>query len=46
MSLGVGTREDHLLIDVELYMPRSWTDDAKRRREGRVPEDLQFKTKP
>jgi SRSO17 transposase len=46
VSLSVATRDDHVPIDFELYMPRSWTDDAKRRRAARVPEKLQFKTKP
>lgn len=46
VSLTVATRHDHMPIDFELYMPRSWTDDDKRRREARVPDDLEFKTKP
>jgi SRSO17 transposase len=33
-------------IDFELYLPRSWTDDPARRREARIPEDVEFKTKP
>lgn len=46
VSLSVATRDDHAPIDFELYMPRSWTDDKKRRREARVPDSLEFKTKP
>lgn len=46
VSLSVTTRDDHAPIDFELYMPRSWADDNKRRREARVPHDLDFKTKP
>ena len=46
VSLSVATREDHVPLDFELYMPRSWTDDPKRRREARVPDALEFKTKP
>ena len=46
VSLSVATRDDHAPIDFELYMPRSWTDDKKRRRAARVPESLEFRTKP
>lgn len=46
VSLSVATRDDHTPIDFELYMPRSWTDDAKRRRSAHVPDTLEFKTKP
>lgn len=46
VSLSVATRDDHAPIDFELYMPQSWIDDRKRRREARVPDALEFKTKP
>jgi SRSO17 transposase len=34
------------LIDRELYLPRSWTDDPDRCREAGVPGGVQFATKP
>jgi SRSO17 transposase len=34
------------LIDRELYLPRSWTDDRDRCREAGVPDDVQFASKP
>jgi len=34
------------LIDRELYLPRSWTDDRDRCREAGVPDDVPFATKP
>jgi SRSO17 transposase len=34
------------LIDRELYLPKSWCDDAARRREAGVPKDVKFATKP
>jgi SRSO17 transposase len=34
------------LIDRELYLPKSWTDDRDRCREAGVPDDVQFATKP
>jgi len=42
----VATRTEHLPIDFELYLPRSWTEDAARRQEARIPDEVQFKTKP
>jgi SRSO17 transposase len=46
VSLCVATRTEHLPIDVALYLPVCWTEDASRRREARIPEDVEFKTKP
>ena len=46
VSLSLATRSDHLPIDFELYLPTSWTDDAARRREARIPDEVIFKTKP
>jgi SRSO17 transposase len=34
------------LIDRELYLPRSWTDDRDRCREAGVPDSVRFATKP
>lgn len=45
-SLVVTTRTMHVGIDFDLYLPTSWTDDAKRRREARIPDEVVFKTKP
>ncbi len=46
VSLTVSTPSDHLPIDFELYLPKSWTEDAARRREARIPDEVSFKTKP
>jgi SRSO17 transposase len=45
VSLSVATRSEHLPIDFELYLPHSWIDDPARRKEARIPDALQFKTK-
>ena len=29
-----------------LYLPEEWCEDAKRRRKAKIPEDIQFETKP
>ena len=34
------------LVDRELYLPKSWTDDRDRCRQAAVPDDVQFATKP
>jgi SRSO17 transposase len=34
------------MIDRELYLPQSWTDDPGRCRAARVPEQVGFRTKP
>jgi SRSO17 transposase len=46
VSLSVATRSEHMPIDFELYLPKSWTDDAARREAAHVPEHVRFKTKP
>ena len=46
VSLSIATANDHLPVDFELYLPTSWTDDAERRREAGIPEEVVFKTKP
>lgn len=45
VSLTVATANEHLPIDFELYLPEDWTEDPMRRREARIPEGLEFKTK-
>jgi SRSO17 transposase len=36
----------HTLLDERLYLPDEWADDAPRRQEAGVPEDVVFRTKP
>jgi SRSO17 transposase len=36
----------HAMIDHELYLPKSWTDDPDRLDEAGVPADIDFLTKP
>jgi len=49
-QLGVfcayATGKGRALVDRELYLPKSWTDDPGRCQEAAVPEDVQFATKP
>jgi SRSO17 transposase len=38
--------QGHVLLDRELYLPQEWADDAERRQEAGVPEEVTFATKP
>jgi SRSO17 transposase len=44
--LAYASRNGHALIDRELYLPKSWTQDRERCRTAHVPEDRTFATKP
>lgn len=46
VSLSVTTATLHAPIDFALYLPHKWADDPERRAEARIPDDVQFKTKP
>jgi SRSO17 transposase len=45
VSLAAATAHDHVPLDFELYLPQPWIDDAERRREARIPDDVRFQTK-
>jgi SRSO17 transposase len=34
------------LIDRELYLPKTWTEDRERCRQAGIPDDVEFATKP
>jgi SRSO17 transposase len=38
--------QGHVLLDRELYLPREWAEDAERRQEAGVPQEVTFATKP
>jgi SRSO17 transposase len=43
--LAYRSSRGHALIDRELYLPKSWTDDRARCREAAVPDSVGFQTK-
>ena len=43
--LAYASSKGRALIDRELYLPKSWTDDPARCRAGGVPTDVEFATK-
>ena len=45
VSLAIATGTQHLPFDFELYLPRSWTEDERRRQQTRIPDAVKFKTK-
>jgi SRSO17 transposase len=40
------SRHGHAFIDRALYLPKEWTDDAKRLKAAHVPDPVGFATKP
>jgi SRSO17 transposase len=44
--LAYASRKGRAFIDRELYLPKAWTDDPARCRAARVPEQVEFRTKP
>ncbi len=44
--LSYASLRGHTLLDRELYLPKSWTDDQERCREAHVPASVTFATKP
>lgn len=44
--LGYVSRHGRALLDRELYLPKSWTDDRARCEAAGVPETVGFRTKP
>jgi SRSO17 transposase len=40
VSLTVASRSTHVPVDMELYLPQAWTDDAARCRAAKIPEDI------
>jgi len=43
--LAYASARGHALIDRELYLPRSWTDDRDRCRAAGIPDGVEFATK-
>jgi SRSO17 transposase len=44
--LSYASPRGHTLLDRELYLPKSWTDNQERCREAHVPASVAFATKP
>ena len=46
MFLAYASKFGHALVDRELYLPQSWTDDPERCRAAGIPDDAEFTTRP
>jgi SRSO17 transposase len=44
--LAYASPHGHALIDRELYLPASWTEDRDRCRAAGIPDEVEFATKP
>jgi SRSO17 transposase len=43
--LGYVTRREHALVDVRLFLPKSWANRRRRRKKAGVPDDIRFRTR-
>ena len=43
--MGYVSRQEHVLVDVRLYLPKEWTGDRKRCQDAGVPADTKFRTR-
>jgi SRSO17 transposase len=46
VSLSLATEQASLPVAYQLYLPEIWAQDAARRNEAGVPEEIRFQTKP
>jgi len=46
VSLSVATWSSSLPVAYRLYLPKKWAEDAERREQTEVPEEIEFQTKP
>src|SRR5207247_8452249 len=44
--LSYATKDAHVFLDRELYLPEVWAADRPRRAEAHVPQEVGFATKP
>jgi len=43
VSLAVASSSEEIAVDFERYLPESWAGNAARRRQARVPKDVEYK---
>jgi len=46
VHLVYATQTAHAMLDVALYLPKSWCNDSQRRAQAGVPDTVAFATKP
>lgn len=45
VHLGYATGDFHCLLDGELFLPESWSEDRERCREAGIPDDMKYRPK-
>ncbi len=45
VHLGYATSDFHCLVDGELFLPESWSEDRERCREAGIPDDMTYRPK-
>lgn len=43
--LGYVSSREHALVDMRLYLPKEWTQDAKRKQNAGVPKETRYRTR-
>lgn len=43
--MGYVSAEEHALVDLRLYVPKSWAKDRQRRKKCKVPQNIRYKTR-
>lgn len=46
VSLSLANEHYSVPVGYRLYLPKDWSEDLKRRKKAKVPEDIEFATKP
>ena len=46
VHIGYTVGSFHVLLDSDLFLPESWANDAERRKEVGIPDDVMHRTKP
>jgi SRSO17 transposase len=46
VSLSLANEHYSVPVGYRLYLPKDWSTDAERRKKAKVPEDIEFATKP
>jgi len=45
VSLSLASQSNHLPVDFELYIPKTWAADPERRKRAHIPDEVVFQTK-
>lgn len=45
VCMGYVSSRGHALVDTQLFLPREWTKDKKRRQKAGVPKEVRFRTR-